>query len=102
MTLTRSFVIFALATCLFATAAQAGEPACPGGYASQFRLDGQVQNPSRFRLIDLQYRPSAPVTVSYFSGSSGFVTKSYVGVPSINLLNDAVIITDNALTGTIF
>ena len=95
MAFTRFFAILALAICV-STAAQAGEPSCPGGYSNQFRLNGQVQNPQRFRLIDLQYRPSSIVTVSYFSGSSGFVTKSYIGVPLINLLNDAVIITDNA------
>jgi len=96
MTFTRSFAILALVICFFTTAAQAGEPACPGGYSNQFRLNGQVQNPARFRLFDLQYRPSSIVTVSFFSGSSGFVTKSYIGVPLIDLLNDAVIITDNA------
>ena len=72
--------------------------ACPGGYSNQFRLNGQVQNPDRFRLVDLQYRPSSRVTVSYFSGSSGFVTKSYIGVPLIDLLNDAVIVTDDVGT----
>ena len=96
MTFTRSFPILALAFSLFTTPAQAGEPSCPGGYSNQFHLNGQVQNPARFRLFDLQYRPSSIVTVSFFSGSSGFVTKSYIGAPLIDLLNDAVIITDNA------
>jgi len=94
MTFTRSFAILALAFSLFTTAAQAGEPSCPGGYSNQFRLNGQVQNPDRFRFIDLQYRPSAQLIVSYFSGASGLVTKTYIGVPLIDLLNDAVIITD--------
>jgi len=96
MAFTRSFAILELVVSLVSTAAQAAEPSCPGGYSPQFRLNGQVQNPARFRLVDLQYRPSSVVTVSYFSGSSGFVTNSYIGVPLINLLNDAVIITDNA------
>ena len=95
MTFTRFFTILAVVVSLISTAAQAGEPSCPGGYSNQFRLNGQVQNSARFRLVDLQYRPSSIVTVSYFSGSSGFVTKTYIGVPLINLLNDAVIITDN-------
>ena len=34
------------------------------------------------------------VTVSYFSGNQGLVTKTYEGVPLIDLLNDAVIVTD--------
>src|SRR5262245_13867694 len=79
MTFTRSFAVLALSICLCTTVAHADEPACPGGYSNQFRLNGQVQNPARFRLVDLQYRPSSHVTVSYFSGSSGFVTKSYIG-----------------------
>lgn len=95
MSLTCSLAILALATCLFTTAARAVEPICPGGYSNEFRLNGEVQNPDRFRLIDLQDRPSLRVAVSYFSGSSGFVTKSYIGVPLIDLLNDAVINTDN-------
>ena len=94
MTFIRSLATLVLAICLFATAARAGEPFCPGGYSNQFRLNGQVQNPDRFRFIDLQYRPSAQLIVSYFSGASGLVTKTYIGVPLIDLLNDAVIIAD--------
>src|SRR6476660_7107773 len=67
-----------------------------GGFSEQFRLNGQVQNPARFRLADLQYRPSVHLTVSYFSGNQGLVTKTYEGVPLIDLLNDAVIVTDPA------
>ena len=96
MTFVRSFATLALVISLVSTGAQAGEPSCPGGYSNQFRLNGQGQNPARFRLVDLQYRPSSPITVSFFSGNSGFVTRSYIGVPLIDLLNDAVIITDNA------
>ena len=86
VTFTRSLAILALSICLCTTAAYADEPSCPGGYANRFRLNGQVQKSAWFRLIDLQYRPSSRVTVSYFSGSSGFVTKSYIGVPLIDLL----------------
>ena len=66
MTFTRSFAILALAFSLFSTPAQAGEPSCPGGYSNQFRLSGQVQNPDRFRLIDLQYRPGFPTDRQLF------------------------------------
>jgi hypothetical protein len=83
MTSIRSFATLALVIFLFSTGAQAGEPSCPGGYSDQFRLNGQVQNPARFRLVDLQYRPSSPITVSFLSGNSGFVTRSYIGVPLI-------------------
>ena len=82
---------------LFGTSAGAlaADASCPGGYSNQFRLNGHVKNPDRFRLIDMQYRPSAHITVSYFSGSQGLVTKTYVGVPLIDLLNDAVVVTDS-------
>jgi len=53
MTFTRSLAILALAISLVSTAAHAGEPSCPGGYSNQFRLNGQVQNPARFKLVDL-------------------------------------------------
>jgi Oxidoreductase molybdopterin binding domain len=68
--------------------------ACPGGYANSFRLAGQVQNAGRFRLEDLQALPSTHLTVSYFSGSSGLVTKTYVGIPLIDLLNAVGIVTN--------
>ncbi len=69
---------------LFGTSAGAlaADASCPGGYSNQFRLNGHVKNPDRFRLIDMQYRPSAHITVSYFSGSQGLVT-------------DAVVVTDS-------
>lgn len=76
------------------TNALAADASCPGGFSDQFRLNGQVQNPARFRLADFQYRPSVHLTVSYFSGNQGLVTKTYEGVPLIDLLNDAVIVTD--------
>jgi len=78
------------------TNALAADASCPGGFSEQFRLNGQVTNPARFRLADLQSRPSAHLTVSYFSGNQGLVTKTYVGVPLIDLLNEAVVVTDPA------
>ena len=72
-----------------------GDP-CQGGYSDQFCLNGKVKNPRRFSLTDLQQYPtSSQITVSYYSGSQGLVTKTYIGVPLIDLLNDAVIITDS-------
>lgn len=55
--------------------ALAADASCPGGYSTQFRLNGQVKNPDRFRLIDLQYRSSAHVTVSYFSEARGWLPR---------------------------
>jgi hypothetical protein len=95
MQLARYLGAFFITTVLLAAGADAlaADP-CPGGYANSFRLAGQVQNAARYRLADLQALPSNHLTVSYFSGSSGLVTKTYVGVPLIDLLNAAGLITN--------
>ncbi|WKZ19284.1 MAG: molybdopterin-dependent oxidoreductase [Candidatus Jettenia sp. CY-1] len=88
--------LFLLTTSSLVEVAQAQEDPCPGGYSKQFRLSGRVENPRKFRLADLQQYPkSSHITVSSYSGSKGLVTKTYIGVPLIDLLNDAVIITDS-------
>ena len=95
MQLARYAVSFLITTVLLAAGAEAfAADACPGGFSNSFRLAGQVQNASRFRLADLQALPSVHLTVSYFSGSSGLVTKTYDGVPLIDLLNAAVIVSN--------
>ena len=94
MTFTRSFAILALAFSLSPRPPAESLPV--GRLFKPISFERTGTNPARFRLFDLQYRQSSLVTVSFFSGSSGFVTKSYIGVPLIDLLNDAVIITDNA------
>lgn len=71
-----------------------GEP-CQGGYSDRFCLTGKVENCRKFSLADLQQYPtSSQITVSYYSSKEGLVTKTYIGVPLMDLLNDAVIITD--------
>jgi len=87
----------ALGTCLFATlvvTTAAHAQSCPGGFSSSFRLWGQVENPVTLTLAKLKSKPASRVTVSYFSGSAGLVTKSYIGVPLMDLLNEAVVKTD--------
>lgn len=70
---------------------------CAGGYAERFRLAGQVEQRQTFTLSDLRdskrYFPSR-VEVSYFSGREGLVTKTYIGVPLLDLLNEAKIVLD--------
>jgi hypothetical protein len=44
-------------------------------------------------LKELRSRVSSRVTVSYF-GAGAFTTKSYIGVPLIDLLNEAVVVAD--------
>lgn len=74
----------------------AQEDPCLGGYSDSFRLNGKVENRRTYNLSDLQQHPkSCHITVSYYSGSQGLVTKEYIGVPLIDLLNEAVIITDS-------
>lgn len=48
-------------------------------------------------MEDLQQDPRASyITASSYSSSQGLVTKTYIGVPLIDLLNDAVIVTDSS------
>lgn len=91
MKLFSAFAVFAFAVLL---AAPAKAQSCPGGFSGSFSLRGEVENAARFRLADLKKLPSSRVTVTYFSGSSGLVTKSYVGVPLNDLLTSAVVKTD--------
>ncbi|KKO20500.1 MAG: hypothetical protein DCC43_07310 [Candidatus Brocadia sp.] len=88
--------LFFVTTSVPVEVVQAQTDPCPGGYSNQFRLNGKVENPRRFSLTDLQQYPThSHLTISYYSGSQGLVTKTYIGVPLIDLLNDAVIITDS-------
>jgi len=93
MKLFRAVAALALGLSLSMGSAVAQE-ACPGGFSEQFRLRGQVQTPKRFRFADLQNRVSSRVSISFFAGGSGFNTRSYTGVPLIDLLNEAVVVTD--------
>ncbi|WP_020177622.1 molybdopterin-dependent oxidoreductase [Methylopila sp. M107] len=92
MTPCRAAGAIALATLLLTGAAQA--QSCPGGFSDGFRLKGHVKTPATFKLADLKKLPSSRVTVTYFSGSAGLVTKTYVGVPLIDLLNAAEVKTN--------
>lgn len=85
---------FALATLTLTATAQA--QSCAGGFSNSFSLRGEVETSARFRLADLKKLPSSRVTVSYFSGSSGLVTKTYVGVQLNDLLTAAVVKTDTS------
>ncbi|HTT10280.1 MAG TPA: molybdopterin-dependent oxidoreductase [Burkholderiaceae bacterium] len=69
---------------------------CPGGYADHFVLAGRVSHRKVFAAATLQRYGSAKQNVAYFSGSSGLVQKSYIGVPLIDLLNEAVLEVDPA------
>lgn len=79
----------------------ANAQSCEGGFAKTFKLEGQVQEPATLRLIDLKRMPSSRVTVTYYSGSSGLVTKTYTGVVLNDLLTNAGIKTDPAIRNDI-
>lgn len=83
---------FLFASLLLTTAAQA--QSCEGGFSETFRLRGQVEKASTFRLSDLRKLPSSKIAVSYYSGSAGLVTKSYTGVALNDILAGAVVKTD--------
>jgi len=67
---------------------------CVGGFAEKFVLAGHVMHRKVFTAEILQNYASAKQNVAYFSGASGLVQKSYVGVPLIDLLNEAVVVVD--------
>lgn len=75
--------------------ADAASGGCPGGYAESFRLAGQVTTPRTFTLADLQARTTAKLNVAFYSGQSGMVSESFIGVPLYNLLTEAGIVVDS-------
>jgi hypothetical protein len=85
---------FLLSTVL-ATLAQAA-PTCLGGPSTKLRLAGAVTTPKIFTPADLAGYKSSKATVTYFSGASGFVTNTFVGVPLYDLITEAGVITDPA------
>lgn len=68
---------------------------CKGGYASSMSIGGEVTNAKVYDLAALQAEAVSQLTVAYYSGSSGMQTYSFIGVPLINLLNEAGIVTDS-------
>lgn len=90
----RTMAVLMLIGCLPGTSLAASS--CAGGYAPAFLLTGAVENPRTYRLGDLQGLTSSKATVSYFSGRDGLVTKTFIGVPLLDLLDAAVIVNDPA------
>jgi len=71
-------------------------PSCLGGASSGVRLAGAVNTPKTFTPETLSGYPTSKMTVSYFSGASGLVTKTFIGVPLYDLITEAGVITDSA------
>ena len=91
----------AVALALLFAAGAANAQSCEGGFSKKFKLEGQVNQPATFKLSDLQAMPSSRVTVTYYSGSAGLVTKTYTGVVLNDLLASAGIKTDPAIRNDI-
>jgi DMSO/TMAO reductase YedYZ molybdopterin-dependent catalytic subunit len=68
---------------------------CLGGPSTGFMLSGAVNKPKTFKAETLNQYQKSKVTVTYFSGKDGLVTKTYIGVPLIDLINEAEVITDS-------
>lgn len=92
MKFVRVLAALALGICV-STATASAQDACTGGYSGRVVLNGAVQNRIVLRLADLQSRGASRVTISFF-GAGSFQTKTYIGVPLIDLLNEAVVTTD--------
>lgn len=78
----------------YAVSSQAA-PSCLGGASSGFRLGGAVNHPKLFTPARLSHYQTSKMTVTYYSGSAGLVTKTFIGVPLYDLINEAGVITDS-------
>jgi len=68
---------------------------CLGGVSSGFKLSGAVTHPKSFTPTSLGQYQTSKMTVTYFSGSAGLVTKTFIGVPLYDLISEAGVITDS-------
>jgi hypothetical protein len=68
---------------------------CLGGVSTGFKLSGAVTKSKSFTPTDLAKYQTSKMTVTYFSGKDGLVTKTFIGVPLLDLLNEAVVKTDS-------
>lgn len=93
----RTFVPPALAVSLLLglTATAEAASSCLGGPSTTLRLAGPaIATPKTFTPASLAAYPPSKVTVSYFSGASGMVTKTFVGVPLYDLVQAAGLVVD--------
>lgn len=80
----------------FAANAQAA-PSCLGGPSTQVKISGSgvVSTPKVYTPAMLAARQTSKMTVSYFSGASGLVTKTFVGVPLYDLIQEVGVTLDS-------
>lgn len=88
---------FALALALTAGASTISYAAdsCLGGASTGFKLSGVVNKAKSFTPESLAKYQTSKMTMTYFSGKDGLVTKTFIGVPLLDLLNEAIVKTDS-------
>ena len=80
----------------FTAAPARAQDAAPAGYASTFRLRGQVMHPQTYSLALLQALPATRQNVFFVAGS-GTVNATYTGVLLWDLLNTAGLVENPAV-----
>ena len=78
----------------YASLSQAA-PSCLGGASTGFKLNGSVNHPKLYTPTILSQHKTSKMTVTYFSGSAGLVTKTFIGVPLYDLITEAEVISDS-------
>lgn len=90
----RGFVL-AVALLLAALPWSAAEAnSCNGGYYPSVKIGGEVTTAKTYTLADLQAMTTSKLNVAFFSGSAGMQTYSFIGVPLLDLLNEAGVVTN--------
>lgn len=85
---------FAAALAITALSIGSASATCDGGYAPKLTVNGAVTTPMTYTLADLQAMTPSKITVSWYSGKSGLVTESYIGVPVYDLITAAGVVTN--------
>ncbi|WP_223292090.1 molybdopterin-dependent oxidoreductase [Defluviicoccus vanus] len=89
-------LVLAVALLLAALPWSAAEAtSCNGGYYPSVKIGGEVTTAKTYTLTDLQAMTTSKLNVAFFSGSAGMQTYSFIGVPLLDLLNEAGIVTNS-------
>lgn len=88
-------LVLAVALLLAALPWSAAEAnSCNGGYYPSVKIGGEVTTAKTYTLADLQAMTTSKLNVAFFSGSAGMQTYSFIGVPLLDLLNEAGVVTN--------
>lgn len=89
-----SLIAFIFLTVAMVTISQAAD-SCLGGASTSFKISGAVTKSKSFTPTSLDKYQTSKMTVTYFSGKDGLVTKTFIGVPLLDLINEAVVKVDS-------